>query len=38
MKAELLSQLHNTRQVQRVIDDIRERYEGRQQMLIDLFS
>lgn len=35
MKAELLSQLRDTRRVQRVIDDIRERYEGRQQMLID---
>lgn len=35
MKAELLIQLRHTRKVQNVIDDIRERYEGRQQMLID---
>jgi hypothetical protein len=35
MKAELLIQLRRTRDVQRVIDDIRVRYEGRQQMLVD---
>lgn len=35
MKAELLVQLRHTRDVQRVIDDIRARYEGRQQMLVD---
>ena len=35
MKAEVLIQLGHTRRVQKVIDEIRVRYEGRQQMLID---
>ncbi len=35
MKAELLIQLRRTRDVQRVLDDIRARYEGRGQMLVD---
>jgi hypothetical protein len=35
MKAELLIQLRRTREVQRVIDDIRARYEGRGQMLVE---
>lgn len=35
MKAELLIQLRRTRDVQKVIDDIRERYASRQQMLVD---
>jgi len=35
MKAELLIQLRHTREVQRVLDDIRQRYEGRGQMLVE---
>jgi hypothetical protein len=35
MKAEVLIQLRRTRDVQRVLDDIRARYEGRSQMLVD---
>ncbi len=35
MKGELLIQLRRTRDVQRVLDDIRTRYEGRGQMLVD---
>lgn len=35
MKAELLIQLRRTRDVQRVLDDIRARYEGRGNMLVD---
>ncbi len=35
MKGELLIQLRRTRDVQRVLDDIRARYEGRGQMLVD---
>lgn len=35
MKADLLIQLRQTREVQRVLDDIRRRYEGRGQMLVE---
>jgi hypothetical protein len=35
MKAELLVQLRHTREVQQVLDDIRSRYEGRGQMLVE---
>jgi len=35
MKAELFIQLRRTRDVQRVLDDIRARYDGRGNMLVD---